>query len=271
MKTLKLDPGFADYMGEAMKPLGVYLNFFQPTLEAGETGSFRVMMVNDLYEAETGELRLTVETEDGREVARAAGPFAIAPLGALSRDLELTAPSAPGRYLLKATAVTETGSRTVSRRKVTIERRVDGRRPGGENHRAMKYLTTLEVARELNVSKQTLLNWLYAKKVPEPPRNRIGYRLWSPARVSLIRQLIREGRLHRRTVVHREPIDEPGGGAGDRARGEPVPEGRRDPAPALRAGAEPRAPAPGAQAPGRDRGAAARRPRRLLTPRGCRA
>ena len=73
----------------------------------------------------------------------------------------------------------------------------------------MKYLTTLEVARELNVSKQTLLNWLYAKKVPEPPRNRVGYRLWSPARVSLIRQLIREGRLHRRTIIHRETIDDP--------------------------------------------------------------
>jgi hypothetical protein len=73
----------------------------------------------------------------------------------------------------------------------------------------MKYLTTLEVARELNVSKQTLLNWLYAKKVPEPPRNRSDYRLWSPARVSLIRQMIREGRLHRRTVIHREPVDDP--------------------------------------------------------------
>jgi hypothetical protein len=73
----------------------------------------------------------------------------------------------------------------------------------------MKYITTLEVARELNVSKQTLLNWLYAKKVPEPPRNRNGYRLWSPARVSLIRQLVREGRLHRRTVIHREPVDDP--------------------------------------------------------------
>ena len=34
----------------------------------------------------------------------------------------------------------------------------------------MKYLTTLEVANELKISKQTLLNWLYAKKVPEPPR-----------------------------------------------------------------------------------------------------
>jgi DNA-binding transcriptional MerR regulator len=73
----------------------------------------------------------------------------------------------------------------------------------------MKYLTTLEVARELNISKQTLLNWLYARKVPEPPRNKSGYRLWSPARVSLVRQLIREGRLNRRTVIHREPVDDP--------------------------------------------------------------
>ncbi len=73
----------------------------------------------------------------------------------------------------------------------------------------MKYLTTLEVARELNVSKQTLLNWLYAKKVPEPPRNRNGHRLWSQARLSLVRQLIREGRLHRRTMIHREPSDDP--------------------------------------------------------------
>ncbi len=73
----------------------------------------------------------------------------------------------------------------------------------------MRYLTTLEVAHELNVSKQTLLNWLYAKKVPEPPRNRNGHRLWSHSRVSLVRQLIRDGRLHRRTIVHREPSDDP--------------------------------------------------------------
>ena len=73
----------------------------------------------------------------------------------------------------------------------------------------MKYLTTLEVARELNVTKQTLLNWLYAKKVPEPPRNRNGYRLWSQARLSLVRQLIREGRLHSKTKIHREASDDP--------------------------------------------------------------
>ena len=68
----------------------------------------------------------------------------------------------------------------------------------------MKYLTTLEVAHELKVSKQTLLNWLYAGKVAEPPRNRKGYRLWSPSRVGLVKSLIGDGRLRRRTVVYRE-------------------------------------------------------------------
>ena len=73
----------------------------------------------------------------------------------------------------------------------------------------MKYLTTLEVAHELKVSKQTLLNWLYSGKVPEPPRNRKGYRLWSASRVSLVKRLIGEGRLHKRTVVHKEASNRP--------------------------------------------------------------
>jgi DNA-binding transcriptional MerR regulator len=73
----------------------------------------------------------------------------------------------------------------------------------------MKYLTTLEVAHELKVSKQTLLNWLYAGKVPEPPRNKKGYRLWSPSRVNLVKRLIVDGRLHKRTVVHKEASNRP--------------------------------------------------------------
>ena len=73
----------------------------------------------------------------------------------------------------------------------------------------MRYLTTLEVAHALKVSKQTLLNWLYAGKIPEPPRNKKGYRLWSEARVMLVKRLIREGRIHTRTVVHKEPSNRP--------------------------------------------------------------
>jgi hypothetical protein len=81
---------------------------------------------------------------------------------------------------------------------------MEGRAARGYTSR-VKYVTTLEAASELKVSKQTLLNWLYAGKVPEPPRNRKGYRLWSPSRLALVRKLIGDGRLHKRTVVHREP------------------------------------------------------------------
>ena len=66
----------------------------------------------------------------------------------------------------------------------------------------MKYLTTLEVARELKISKQTLLNWLYGRRVPEPPRNSKGYRLWSASRVALVKRMIDEGRIHKKTIVH---------------------------------------------------------------------
>ena len=67
----------------------------------------------------------------------------------------------------------------------------------------MKYLTTLQVAQRLGVSKQTLLNWLYASKVPEPPRNKKGHRLWSLSRLSHIEKLIADGRIRTRTVVHK--------------------------------------------------------------------
>jgi hypothetical protein len=58
---LKLDPHFADYMGEAFKPLGVYINFFQPTLSPGNSREFTVMMVNDSYQAASGQVVLTFE------------------------------------------------------------------------------------------------------------------------------------------------------------------------------------------------------------------
>lgn len=122
VKALRLSPWFADYMSEAMKPLGVSLAFFSPTLAAGKSRSFRVMMVNDLDAAERGVVRLTLEGADGRELARAETPFEIAPLGARSLDLDLAVPDGAGPCVLKAAAVTDAGARTVSRRKVTLAR-----------------------------------------------------------------------------------------------------------------------------------------------------
>jgi hypothetical protein len=130
----------------------------------------------------------------------------------------------------------------------------------------MKYLTTLEAAHDLKVSKQTLLNWLYAGKIPEPPRNLKGYRLWSESRVSLVKKIIAQGRLHSRTVVHRQPSNQPEFVA-EYARevSEFLRDGAIDMAVFLRALARARRSAPARTSPARTarpRPRASRRPRR---------
>jgi hypothetical protein len=119
---LKLDPAFADYVGEAFKPLGVYLNFFQPTLEPGATGTFRVMLVNDEQRTIRGTMRLSLENIDGKELARSDQPFELEELGDASLDLTLTVPgNAAGKCVLKATArPAGKGEPTVSRRWVAV-------------------------------------------------------------------------------------------------------------------------------------------------------
>jgi hypothetical protein len=106
-------------MGEAFKPLGVYLNFFQPTLPAGATREFTVMMVNDEAKPQRGQLTLSLETKSGKVLAQTKQPFDIEALGAQTCKLSLAIPSAGGDCVLKATARAE-GRATVSRRWLTV-------------------------------------------------------------------------------------------------------------------------------------------------------
>ncbi|MCZ7635398.1 MAG: hypothetical protein M5U12_04705 [Verrucomicrobia bacterium] len=121
---LTLEPAFADYVGEAFKPLGVYLNFFQPTLTAGTTRVFEVFLVNDEARAQSGQLALVLASPSGETLAQAEAPFALEPLGQTRRSLQLTAPApVPGRCLLKAVALPKaagSSSTTTSRRWVSL-------------------------------------------------------------------------------------------------------------------------------------------------------
>ena len=119
IKSLRLEPHFADYVREAFKPLGVYVNFWRPSLKAGEQREFTVMMVNDLAKQVAGTLALSLETASGEVAARVEQPFAMEPLGAETYLLKLSVPPRPGEFLLKATA-NPGADPTVSRRKVTI-------------------------------------------------------------------------------------------------------------------------------------------------------
>jgi hypothetical protein len=122
---LKLDPAFADYLGEAFKPIGVYLNFFQPTLDAGATRSFKVMLVNDHAQAVSGTLRLALTTEKGRELASMEQRLDLKELGDAACDLSLAVPGgAKGKAVLRATYRPDgagKGETTVSRRWVELK------------------------------------------------------------------------------------------------------------------------------------------------------
>ena len=53
---LQLDPDFEDYMAEAFKPLGAYLDFWQQSLPSATKRNYRVKLVNDTQETATGRL-----------------------------------------------------------------------------------------------------------------------------------------------------------------------------------------------------------------------
>jgi hypothetical protein len=67
-------------VGEAFQPLGVYLNFWQPSLRAGAERDFAVMLVNDEEAATAGEVTLAFE-RGGQVLASRQAPFSLAPLG----------------------------------------------------------------------------------------------------------------------------------------------------------------------------------------------
>lgn len=121
--ALKLEPHFEDYMREAFKPLGVYIDFWQPTLPAGARRAYRVMLVNDTQAPLRGRLTLAWQPmRGGRAILQTEQSFEVPAVGRSVCNLELTAPPREGQHLLTARASCD-GQRwspTLARRQVTI-------------------------------------------------------------------------------------------------------------------------------------------------------
>lgn len=123
VEKLELEPRFANYMEQAFKPLGVYVNFFQPSLKAGAKRTFRIIVINDENEAARGKLALIVEGAGGKEAARQEIPLYVQPNGQQIYDIALALPSEAGKYVLKAVASSDGKSAaegTISRRRLTL-------------------------------------------------------------------------------------------------------------------------------------------------------
>lgn len=122
LKKLVLHPDFEKAMEQAFNPLGVYLNFWQPSLNAGMQRDYTIAMVNDEDRPRTGKLRLVFMDAAGKEAAGEEAPFSLAPLGAQSYTIPLRSPAMPGRYSLQAIATAEDDNAhpTVSHRDVVV-------------------------------------------------------------------------------------------------------------------------------------------------------
>jgi hypothetical protein len=123
VQRLQFQPRFEHYVREAFKPLGVYVNFWQPSLPAGARRHFRVMMVNDTDQPAAGKLEVVWLSEAGdREAAGIRQDYKVPALGQASYDVTLATPATPGPYVLAAKAHWDgrPWSPTVARRKVTV-------------------------------------------------------------------------------------------------------------------------------------------------------
>jgi beta-galactosidase len=123
LKKLELEPHFAKAMEQAFNPLGVYLNFWEPTLSADEPRDLTVAMVNDEDRPRVGKLRVSFTDANGKETTAEEVPFSLAPLGAESYAVAIKTPGTPGTYLLQAIAspADDSGHPTISRRDLIVK------------------------------------------------------------------------------------------------------------------------------------------------------
>jgi hypothetical protein len=131
LQKLQLEPHFQKAMEEAFNPLGVYLNFWRPTLNAGAPRDFTIDMVNDEDRPRSGTLKLQFVDSDGKAAVVEEVAFSLAPLGAQSYTMTMKAPVLPGKYSIQAIAAAEDDKEqpTISHRDVMLKIPSDQERP----------------------------------------------------------------------------------------------------------------------------------------------
>lgn len=120
VQQLRLDPYFEDYVREAFKPLGVYINLWRTTLKRG-IQRLAVSLVNDYPHTVSGSLSIQVESTT-------AGPngvvrFEVPPNGQHTYLLDIDTADVDGDRLLIARAQPDSSSGhepTICRRRVKV-------------------------------------------------------------------------------------------------------------------------------------------------------
>jgi hypothetical protein len=100
--------------------VGVYLSFWQPSVEAASLQSLQVMLVNDEDREVEGTLTLALENPKGERVANQTKKFKIGALGQSTVYCDFKFPSGTGDFLLRAIIEHGDGVSTQSRRYIKV-------------------------------------------------------------------------------------------------------------------------------------------------------
>ena len=128
---LEFHPQFIKYVREAFKPLGVYIDFWKREIGKGEERIFYVMLINDYGETKKGDLTVRMEYEDGEIAELGTKAFEMSAYGSTTIRYIIHVPEHTGKAVMTATARTEDGLETVSRRWVEVKDEVV-RQPWGD-------------------------------------------------------------------------------------------------------------------------------------------
>ncbi len=123
IEKLELHPAFENYVREAFRPTGVYINFWQPKVQAAAKRRIAVMVVNDDYGAVEGKLSIGFGKQGSAGAVADIADASVPPLGQQSYRFDLQFPDQPGDYVLRAVLQpSKAGAEpTVSVRKVRVD------------------------------------------------------------------------------------------------------------------------------------------------------
>jgi len=111
---------YDDYFTEIFKPLGIYVNFFEPGVSPSSSEQISVMLINDEYKSVRGKIEMALVDDLGRAAASASVPFSVDPLSQQTYNLPLSFPAQRGEYTLKTLAVQDNGKSTLCIRKTQV-------------------------------------------------------------------------------------------------------------------------------------------------------
>jgi len=119
LEELTFEPNFEKFVRDAFSPVGLMIDFWDDEVASGSKMQFKVFVINDLYKAWKGNIRVIIRRDD-KVVAEQNRNCAVDSLAREILTFEQEFPHEKGDYQLVAELITHEGNKVRSLRDFTI-------------------------------------------------------------------------------------------------------------------------------------------------------